>query len=41
MPNQNVILSDYEARRAPQQNKDSDNAELEPPMIREFAIHIL
>lgn len=39
MPNQNVILSDYEARRKVALRDDSP--ELEPPMIREFAIHIL
>lgn len=44
MPNQNVILSDYEAKKKPKKpvgSSGDDSPELEPPMIREFAIHIL
>jgi len=44
MPNNKVILTDYEAKKKVKHNKPSDKdspQELEPPMIREFAIHIL
>jgi hypothetical protein len=43
MPNQKVILTDYEAKKKTRVNQDSNDAQanLEPPMIREFAIHIL
>lgn len=46
MPNKKVILTDYEAKKRPKHNKrDAENndthQELEPPIIREFAIHIL
>ena len=53
MPNSNVILTDYEAKRRKnnqQKNKGLASAadmsalehnELDGPMIREFAIHIL
>lgn len=44
-PNQKVVFSDYEAKKKPkhnqQQNQSGEIAELEPPMVREFAIHIL
>lgn len=44
IPNQRVVFSDYEAKKKPrhnQQNQNGEIAELEPPMVREFAIHIL
>jgi len=45
MPNQKVILTDYEAKKRPMQEKlhkgEDSHQELEAPMIREFAIHIL
>jgi len=42
MPNQKVILTDYEAKKRPkQEGGKEDVAELEAPMIREFSIHIL
>lgn len=41
MPNNRVILTDYEARNKHKNKSDNDSGELEPPMIREFAIHIL
>lgn len=42
VPNQRIVFSDYEARRNRTQNQgDGDEMSLEPPMIREFTIHIL
>ena len=39
MPNQKVILTDYEAKN--KKHNEKNGKELEPPMIREFSIHIL
>jgi hypothetical protein len=47
MPNKKVILTDYEPKKRPvkkraEQDKDTlTHQELEAPMVREFAIHIL
>jgi hypothetical protein len=42
-PNQNVVFSDYEPRNRQTQNNNQsgETAELQPPTMREFAIHIL
>jgi len=52
MPNKKIILADYDAKKKPkisktkkkeleQQNNESTHVELEAPMVREFAIHII
>jgi hypothetical protein len=42
VPNQKVILTDYEAKKIKhKKGEDTASQELEAPMIREFAIHIL